>query len=350
VENAFLPTAGGRWRLQSCGAGSEPIGDMTRPKQAKGVVLPSERISNRSGLKYALSYAAKVWKKGIGLSKREIYKLNGGRSPVVHSYSTFNRYTGVVRDFVKFCIEEKGLSKLKHVSYETVKEYLERKIEKGYSAKTLKVNATALRKFFNTVGKEEIAEKIGKDYYSFYKEGAEARHTRGFSNPLRVISNLKDPVHKLIAELQFRTGARVGDVKKIQIDEENKRVVITKSKGGRTRVIDFKELGKYDPDKLYEFERIAELKKELNKALKERDWKEIRGGGGSIGSYYKDLRQAAKKAQESYGGAHSFRANYAENFWKWGEMQGWDRDKIASTLEEHLGHSRVYWSRLYAGR
>lgn len=307
-------------------------------------------ISNRSGLKYALSYAARFWKRGIGLSKREIYRLHGGRSPVVHSWSTFNRYTGIVKDFVKFCIEEKGYSKLKHVSYATVEEYLDRKIAKGYSAKTIKVNATALRKFFETVGKTEIAEAIAEEYASFYSQGAVSRQTRGFSNPIRVLLNLRDPVHKVIAEIQLRTGARIGDVKKLQVDEELKRVVIPKSKGGRTRVIDFGELAKYDPSKLYEFERIVELKRELEQFLERRDWKEIRGTGGSVGSYYKDLREAARKAGVSYGGAHSFRANYAENFWNWGELHGWDREKIAKTLEEHLGHSRVYWSRLYAGR
>lgn len=304
----------------------------------------------KSGLKYALSYAAKFWKQGIGLSKREIYISNGGRSPYVHSWSTYNRYVGVVRDFVKFSIEEKGFKKVKHLNYDTVKEYLERKIEKGYSEKTIKVNATALQKFFSTIGREDLTENLQKDYAKFYSQGFDPRSTRGFSNPHRVISNLKDPVHRIIAELQLRTGARIGDVKKIQIDYENKEVIISKSKGGRTRKIDFKKLIFSDPTKLDEFERIVELKKQLDEALKERDWKEIRGSGGKVGSYYKDLRNAAKLSGESYGGAHQFRANYAENFWKWGELQGWPEEKIATTLEEHLGHSRLYWSKRYGGR
>jgi len=334
------------------GSAPDLTGDMSRPKQTTGVVLPfAEKISGRSGIKYALSYASKFWLQGIGLSKRRIYQLNGGRSPVVHSWSTFNRYTGIVKDFVKFCIEEKGISKVKQLSYDTVEEYLDRKIEKGRSVKTIKVNATALRKFFSTIKREEIAETIKQEYMDFYGKALQSpRYTRGFANPFKVISNLKDPVHRLIAELQLRTGARIGDVKKIQIDEKNKIVIISKSKGGRTRMINFKKLVEYDPDKLYEFERIVELKKQLDEALKERDWKEIRGSGGSPGTYYKDLREAAKKARENYAGAHSFRANYAETFWRWGEMQGWDKEKIAKTLEEHLGHSRVYWSRLYAGR
>jgi len=307
-------------------------------------------ISRRSGLKYALTYTASVWKKGIGVSKREIYRLNGGRSPLVHSYSTFNRYMGVAKDFVKFALEEKGLSKVKHVTYDHVREYLNRKIERGMSEKTIKVNASALRKFFETIKREDIANEIAKDYQDYYSRGRAPSRTVGFSNPMRIINNLKDEVHKTIAELQLRTGARIGDVKKIEIDRENQRVIIRRSKGGKTRVIDFKELAKYDLDKAFEFERIVELKEKLDRQLKERSWKEIRGSGGSVGSYYKDLQRAAAKAGEFYGGAHSFRATYAERFWNWAEAQGWETERIERTLEEHLGHNRVEWSRHYAGR
>jgi hypothetical protein len=42
-----------------------------------------------------------------------------------------------------------------------------------------------------------------------------------------------------IAMIQLKTGARVGDVKKLVIDEENKRVFFPKSKGGRNRFVYF---------------------------------------------------------------------------------------------------------------
>jgi integrase len=304
----------------------------------------------KCGLTYALKYATNEWKKGIGKSKREIYLLNNnGRSPYIHSHSTFNRYSGIAKDFVAWA-KENGINRLHRVSYDHVRDYLEQKIEKGYSERTIKLNASALKKFFETVGRQDIAEKLSDDYQRYYSHCRAPRQTRGFSNPYRVINNLKDEVHKTIAELQLRTGARVGDVKKIKIDYENQRVIIPKSKGGRTRVIDFKELSKYDQAKADEFERIAELKEKLDYHMRERDWKEIRGGGGSVGSYYKDLRRAVKMAGETYGGAHAFRASYAERFWEWAENQGWEREQIERVLEEHLGHSRVEWSRHYAGR
>jgi len=47
-----------------------------------------------------------------------------------------------------------------------------------------------------------------------------------------VIDNLKDSAHNVVAELQYLTGARVGNVKKIEIDWEHMSVRIEGSKGG----------------------------------------------------------------------------------------------------------------------
>jgi len=62
-------------------------------------------IKRNSGLTYALKYAAKVLKQGIGISKHSVYKSMGGRSPLIHSYSTFNRYMGIAKEFVNWAKE-----------------------------------------------------------------------------------------------------------------------------------------------------------------------------------------------------------------------------------------------------
>jgi integrase len=291
-------------------------------------------ISRKSGLKYALSYVSEIWRQGIGLSKREIYRINEGRSPVIHSWSTFNRYTGIVKDFVKFCVEEKGVSKLKHLSYETAEEYLNRKIERGCSLRTIKLNASALSKFFDTVGRSDIVEGLRENYQSLYSQAREAGKARPFSNPYRVINNLKEPVHKVIAELQWRTGARIGELKKMEIDKERQRVIIHKSKGGKTREIDFSDR----PEK---FERICELKRELEQHLKERGWREIRGSGGGVGSYYQDLKQAVKRAGEVYSGSHAFRATYVCERVNELVSYGYTREEALSITEREIGHNRV---------
>jgi integrase len=288
---------------------------------------------SKCGLTFALTRAVSEWKKGIGVSKREVFKSNDGRSPYVHSYSTLNRYAGIAKEFVNWA-KEQGVSRLHKVSYDLVEDFLREKVDRGYSEKTIKLNASALSKFFDTVGRSDIAEGIRENYQSLYSQAREAGKAKPFSNPYRVINNLKEPVHKVIAELQWRTGARIGELKKMEIDEERQRVIIHKSKGGKTREIDFSDR----PEK---FERICELKKELDRHLKERSWREIRGGGGGVGSYYQDLRQAVKRAGEVYSGSHAFRATYVSERINELISHGYTREEALSITEREIGHNRV---------
>jgi len=290
-------------------------------------------IKRNSGLTYALKYAAKVLKQGIGISKHEVYKRFNGKSPLIHSYSTFNRYMGIAKEFVNWA-KEQGVNRLDRVQYEHIRDFLLSKSE-YCSMRTLKVNASALRKFFETVGREDIAERIGEDYQEIYSKGRAPGRALAFAHPERVISLLKEDVHKVIAKLQLLTGARIGDVKKIQVIPEEKKVVITKSKGGRTREIDYSDRPK-------KFERIKELVGELRKYLKGSSWSSIRE------SYYRDLRQAVYRSGEIYTGSHAFRVNYVKERLKELKAQGYSEKEALQIIEYEIGHSRIEMSAYYS--
>jgi len=290
-------------------------------------------IKRNSGLTYALKYAAKVLKRGIGVSKHEVYKQLGGKSPLIHSYSTFNRYMGIAKEFVNWA-KEQGVNRLDKVQYEHVREFLLSKSE-YCSMRTLKVNASALRKFFETVGRGDIAERIGEDYQEIYSKGKAPGRALAFAHPERVISLLKEDVHKVIAELQLLTGARIGDVKKIQVLPEDKKVVITKSKGGRTREIDYSDR----PEK---FERIEKLVGELREYLKGSSWSSVRE------SYYRDLRQAVYRSGEIYTGSHAFRVNYVKERLKELRERGYSEKEALQIIEYEIGHSRIEMSAYYS--
>jgi len=290
-------------------------------------------IKRNSGLTYALKYAAKVLKQGIGISKHSVYKSMGGRSPLIHSYSTFNRYMGIAKEFINWA-KEQGINRLDKVQYDHVKNFLLSKAE-YCSMKTLKVNASALRKFFETVGRVDISERIGKEYQEIYSQGRNPGRALAFAHPERVISLLKEDVHKVVAELQLLTGARIGDVKKIQVLPESKKVVILKSKGGRTREIDY-------ADRPEKFERIRELTEALNKHLKTSSWKSVREG------YYKDLRQAVLRSGEVYTGSHAFRVNYVKERLKELKSQGYSEREALQKIEYEIGHSRIEMSAYYS--
>ncbi len=303
-------------------------------RSSGGLMKSLKGIKKNSGLTYALKYAAGVLKQGIGISKREVYRKFGGRSPLIHSYSTFNRYMGIAKEFVNWA-RERGVNRLDKVTPKVVREFLLSKA--GYcSQKTLKVNASALRKFFEVVGRPDISEEIGRSYQEIYSEGRQSGRALAFAHPERVISNLKKEVHRVIAELQLLTGARVGDVKKMELLPLEKKVVIKKSKGGRTREIDYS-------DRPEEFERIRELYGRLKELLREKDWSSVRK------SYYSDLKRAAVKAGEVYTGSHAFRVNYVKNRLQELKSQGYSEDEALQKIEYEIGHSRIEMSAYYAG-
>lgn len=292
-------------------------------------------IHERTGIAYALDYAAQALKEGIGKKKRETKAAHGGQSPLIHSWSTFKRYLGVAKEFVRYC-KGKGVNKIYKINEDVVFGFFrERKICFGLTEKTLKTNLSALKKFLNAIGRSGLVEALGESYSNIYSQGTASGRTEYFADPERVIQNLKDDAHRRIAELQLWTGARIGDVKKIQISMLFKQVIIMGSKGGRDRVLDFS-------DREHVLARIAQLREELQSDIKQRGWKALRKG------YYDDLRSAVQRCREIYSGSHAFRANYAHERREELLEKGLTEKEADKLVSEELGHSRVSMGRYYS--
>lgn len=290
-------------------------------------------IRRNSGLTYALKYASFVLRKGIGISKREVYKQNGGVSPYIHSWSTFKRYMGIAKDFVKWA-KDRGINRLDKVEYGHVKEYLLEKAEKGCSKKTLKLNMSALEKFFEAVGRKDISESLRRDYTEIYSKGRYNGRALPFDKPREVISKIKQTEYRVMAELQYLIGARLGDLKKIRIDDERKVVIIERSKGGKTREIDYRDR----PEK---FQRIKELKQKLDEYIKEKGWSKLRK------EYPEAVRYVAKLLGEIYTGTHAFRVNYAQERYKELTGRGISESVALKIVTRELGHERTSMAKYY---
>lgn len=292
-------------------------------------------LHSRSGIYYALEFASTELVKGIGMKKRLAKALNKRQSPLIHSFSTFNRYMGVSKQFVQYC-KERGANKIFKINETILMNYFnERKTAYNLSEKTIKVNLCALEKFFKTIGRNDLAEVLRNRFTEIYSSGSAPGRTEYFGNPEQVINNLKDEAHRRIAELQYLTGGRIGDVKKTKTNMLLKQVIIPKSKGGKNRVLDYS-------DREEALQRIDKLCVELEAYIVQRGWQNLREG------YYTDLRQAVQRSGEIYSGAHAFRASYArerreELIDK--ELSEKEADKIVS---EELGHVRVSMGRYYS--
>jgi len=121
----------------------------------------------------------------------------------------------------------------------------------------------------------------------------------------------------------------------MQVLPAERKVLIPKSKGGRTREIDYSDR----PEK---FERIQELVERLQEHLKNFSWSSVRE------SYYKDLRQAVMRSGELYTGSHAFRVNYVKERLQELKSQGYSEKEALQKIEYEIGHSRIEMSAYYS--
>jgi len=271
---------------------------------------------NRSGkTKHLLIATTKaLFGGGFEKSKRDMmldsYERNRTRqTPNIHTYSTKSRYEKVMAKFGDFLKEEYGLKYERDFRklttdelYACVDRYFEVQKAAGLAKSTLEVHISAMNKVLGTI-EPEIKGYFTPENRARWRDGVEKGENDRYNRPDVIVENLRkiDETSAAIAGLQRLTGARIGDIKKIKIDEENQRVYIPRSKGGRDRYVYFE----YFPE---QFERVKEYKEVVDEALKEKKFSDIRED-----EYYQNLRKACRKAGEPYRGSHPFRYEWAQD-------------------------------------
>ena len=270
----------------------------------------------RNRIKYFLLQTVEdLFNAGVNRSKHEIFKESYEKnrtreSPFIHSYSTKTTYEKVVAKYSDFLKEEYGLRYEKDFRklsvdeiFQTIDRYFEVQKEKNLAENTLEKHISGLKKVLCHI-EPELKEYFTPDNRMRWRDGVEKGEGDRYGNSDKIIENLHkiNKVSAAIAELQRTVGCRVGDVKKIEIQENERKVVIRNSKGGRDRTIYFE----YFPEE--QFEKVKQCKKILDRALEIKNFSEIRKE-----EYYKDLRKAVKQAGEVYYGSHPFRYEFAQN-------------------------------------
>ncbi len=283
----------------------------------------------RQKLVYTIKVVAETWKQGIGMSKREVQQSNQGYSPYVHSYSTFNRYMGIVKEFVSD-MKNQGKKRVEDIKYEDVKQWLEAKAFK-FTEKTLKINMSALNKYFDTVNRQDISQALRKDYSAIYSKARASSEVLAFSNPERVVNSMRGEQFQAIAKLQLYTGARLGDVKKISVDVAKNQVIIEKSKGGKTRTVSI------DANKMNEVVKAHEIIKNLSP----QEWKQLRQ------EYPAEVHRICVKLGERYTGTHAFRASWAIREYQRLIGEGKTEAEALKIVSQELGHERISMSVYY---
>ena len=297
--------------------------------------LKSVRGMNpKSGMSYALEHFSELTRQGSGLSRREITRGTGKLSPFIHAWSTFDRYTGIVKDFVNFC-KERGINKLHKLTYDAVSKFLLEKVERELTRNTIKTNMCALMKFFQTSGRGDLRDHLAKDYPHFKYLAKLSRSIYAFNKPTELIAKIaeRDELSGVVAGIERLTGARIHEVRPLLTEGET--IVIKKGKGGKRRTIDFS-------NRLQELEKVKVLLARLNELAKGIDWQEY-----SRGVYQSHVKAACRALKDEYAGAHGFRGVYSQELNKKLKAEGMPLKKREQRVTEDLGHNRRSMARHY---
>jgi integrase len=294
-------------------------------------------MNPKSGMTYALEHFAELARVGIGISRREVTRGTEKSSPFIHSWDTFDRYLGICKEFVLFC-RNQGVNKLHKLHYDTVEAFLMAKIADDKTRNTLKVNMCALQKFFNGCNRPDLRDQLANDFPRFKELAQPGGTIHAFDNPERLIEqiNKRAELAAVIAKLQYITGARIHEVRIMEIAEIT--ITIHKGKGGRKRVLDFSH-------RLEELAEVRNLVIRLEELAEGVDWQEYCQSKDS--PYQGHVKAASRSLGDSYGGAHGLRANHAQELRKKLEAEGLTAEEIELIITQDLGHNRRSMARHY---
>ena len=255
------------------------------------------------------------------LIQESFEKNRNRRVDAIYSHSTHDTYVECLCKFGDFLANDMGIKYEKDFRelsadevYVCIDRYFEKQKAAGLAKKTLQKHIAALHKVVGFIN-PDVREYFNADNRAKWRDGKEKQDCDRYNYPDRVAESLRkiDETSYAICMIQRLTGARIGDVKKLIIDEKNQRVYFPRSKGGRDRWVHF---DRFQED----FEKVKECKEILDRALEEMRFSEIREN-----EYYKNLKKACRKVDEIYHGSHAFRYEFAQERHK--EISQWTQEE-----------------------
>ena len=279
----------------------------------------------------------------VGAKKEDKINPDHEHYQMVASYKTMESYRAIWNNFFNYLLEHWKLKDFEKIEPHHIQAYMDYKVEYYPSKQYLEKISAAL-------GKLEIALKnfaknihnIDREYDFSIRQTIldEARdlkyvsnnyHNRAYNNPLFLIENLKDPLHKIAAKIQYEGGARIEGVALIKKDQmmgikvdsiTNKEVgiVLTKEKGGKSGEV------------LVSIDTYTNL----NSYILEYDKFKI-----NRQKYYNDLKQAAIASNETPEASHGLRWNFAKRrMFEYGKA-GYSYEECLQQVSYEMKHNRA---------
>lgn len=286
-----------------------------------------------------------------GAKKEDRINLNHEHYQKVSSYKTMESYRRVWNNFFNYLKEHWKIRDFEKIEAQHIQAYMDYKIEYYPSKQYLEKISAAL-------GKLEIALKLfAKNIHNKNREYdfsmrqtildqardlkfvANNYHNRAYSNPLLLISNLQNSIHKIAAKIQYEGGARIEGValikpeqllgKKIdKITNTEKGIIFTKEKGGKQGEV------------LVSLETYNQLENYLSLNSKFKINRQ---------DYYNDIKQAALISKEIAEGSHGLRWNFAKRRMFEHGKAGYSYSDSLQQVSYEMKHNRASITEHYLG-
>ena len=279
----------------------------------------------------------------VGVKKEDKVNPNHEHYQFVSSYKTMESYRAIWNNFFNYLLEHWKLKNFEKIENHHIQSYMDYKVEYYPSKQYLeKISAAlgkleiALIKFAKNIHDEDrdydfsIRQSI-LDEARDLKFVANNYHNRAYNNPLLLIENLKNPLHKIAAKIQYEGGARIEGVALIKkeqlfgshidiITKSSKKSIFTKEKGGK--------VGKVMISK----ETYTELENYISKNEKFKIKRQ---------DYYNDLKQAAIALNETPEASHGLRWNFAKRrMFEYGKA-GYSYEECLQQVSYEMKHNRA---------
>jgi len=261
----------------------------------------------------------------------------------IASYNTMKSYRDVWNNFLNYLKEHWSVKDCEKIEEEHVLAYIDYKVEYYPSKQYLQKIISALGKLeiaLNQYSKAKYDLQIVYDFSirnSLLSEAANLKlvadnyHNRTYKNPMKLIKNLSNSLHKIAAFIELEGGARVEActlIKKEQllgfeldeITKNKKGVIYTKEKGGKEGKI-FISMATY---------------KSLTVEVESRGVFRI-----NRANYMKDIRQTAIKIDVIPEGSHGLRWNFAQNRLFEYANAGYTYEQSLFLVSKEMKHNRA---------
>lgn len=260
-------------------------------------------------------------------------------------------YRRVWENFFNYLKEHWNIKNFENIETHHIKAYMEYKLEYYPSKQYFEKISAALGKleFALTLFSKNI-HNINRGYDFTIRKSildssrdlklvANNYHNRAYSNPLLLISILKNPIHKIAASIQYEGGARIEGVALIKREQllgykidlitlKEIGIIFTKEKGGKEGNVlispkTYKQLVEYfNEKKIFKINRQA---------------------------YYEDIKQAAILSKENPEGSHGLRWNFAKRRMFEYAKAGYSYADSVQEVSYEMKHNRASITEHYLG-